>query len=446
MSPNMKEKLRIIDLFAGIGGMRLGFEQACAERSISTECVLTSELKPWAIRVLEDNFSHHNIQGDITCIGNEEIPPFDILLAGFPCQPFSAGGKRNGFLDTRGTLFFELERIIRYHRPTGFILENVEGLVKHDRAKSSDPIGRTLSTILYTLETELGYDVSWEVLDSQDFAVPQARKRIYIVGSSKSKVNLRQFPVNRKALCDVLESGQPGIDSQLTRKLFERFAIQDLHGKAIKDKRGGGNNIHSWELGLKGECTDEQISLLNRLFRERRKKLWAKQIGITWMDGMPLTLKQIRSFYQDGQMFAQDNLEELLDDLVHKGYLKFEHPKNLLTRKVNGGVITERVYDTTKEKGYNIVSGKLSYEISAILDPGGVAPTLVATDMMRIAVPDGDVLRRLTIREGLRMFGYPENFIMRLSDAKAYDLLGNTVAVPVVKSVASRLLESLIPG
>ncbi len=156
-------KLKFIDLFAGLGGIRLGFEQACHEIGIETECVLTSEIKPYAVQTLKHNHHHENFVGDIFQVKNEDIPDFDFLFGGFPCQPFSAGGKRQGFADTRGTLFFEIERIIEAKQPQGFILENVEGLVKHDLENKHDEIGRTLQTILYKLSDVLGYQVSWKV-------------------------------------------------------------------------------------------------------------------------------------------------------------------------------------------------------------------------------------------------------------------------------------------
>ncbi len=439
----MKTKLKFIDLFAGLGGIRLGFEQACNARGIDTECVLTSEIKPYAVQTLKHNYDHDNFVGDIFQVKNEDIPPFDFLFGGFPCQPFSAGGKRNGFADTRGTLFFEIERILKYHQPQGFILENVEGLVKHDLENKYDEIGRTLSTILYKLEEELGYQVSWKVLDSVNFGVPQSRKRVFIVGTKYEKVSLDGFEPTFKVLNDILERGKPTMDTDFTRKLLGHFDIEELYGKSIKDKRGGDNNIHSWDIGVKGMCTKDQINLLNKLFKERRKKQWASEIGIDWMDGMPLTLEQIASFFPMNNLFEQVNLQALLDDLVEKGYIKFEHPKKLVTSVTPTGTITERIYDETKPKGYNIVTGKLSFEINKILSPFDIAPTLVATDMVKIAVPDGKGLRRLTIREGLRLFGYPERYEIPLKESHAFDLLGNTVVVPVIKAIAERVLDAV---
>lgn len=437
------KKIKFIDLFAGLGGIRLGFEQACKERGLQTECVLTSEIKPYAIQTLKHNHHHENFVGDIFQVKNEDIPQFDFLFGGFPCQPFSASGKRNGFADTRGTLFFEIERIIKHHQPKGFILENVEGLVKHDLENKNDKIGRTLNTILYELEHELNYKVSWKVLDSINFGVPQSRKRVFIVGTKNEKVSLDNFEPTFKVLKDVLENGKPTMDTDFTKKLLSHFKIEELYGKSIKDKRGGENNIHSWDIGIKGECSKDQINLLNRLFKERRKKQWAGEIGIDWMDGMPLTLSQIQSFFPTNNLFENIDVKSILDDLVEKGYIKFEHPKKLVSENTENGIITSRTYDATKPKGYNIVTGKLSFEINKILNPFEIAPTLVATDMVKIVVPDGNGLRKLTIREGLRLFGYPENYEITVKESFAFDLLGNTVVVPVIKTISERVLDTL---
>jgi len=427
--------IRFIDLFAGLGGIRLGFENVLNRLGYNTNCVMTSEIKPYAVKTLNRNFSHDFLAGDIFDIPNDFIPDFDFLLGGFPCQPFSAGGKRQGFLDTRGTLFFEIERILRHKKPYGFILENVEGLVKHDLVNKNDKIGGTLSTILDTLENDLGYKVSWKVFDSLEFGLPQSRKRIFIVGTKSSKVELFGNEPKFSTLKNILEKGLKPLKSDFVDKLLSHFEIDDLYGKSIKDKRGGNNNIHSWDIGIKGEVSKKQILLLNKLFKERRKKHWAKEIGIDWMDGMALTLEQIYTFVDA----PRTELKSMLEDLVEKGYLKFEHPKKLVKEPTENGIKTYREQDDTKPKGYNIVTGKLSFEINKILDPNDIAPTLVATDVSRLAVPDGKGLRRLTIREGLRLFGYPEWYKIPTKEYNAFDLLGNTVAVPVVEFVVSRI-------
>jgi len=330
---------------------------------------------------------------------------------------------------------FEIERILRDKNPTGFILENVEGLVKHDLENKHDEIGRTLKTIINTLEVDLGYKVSWKVFDSLEFGLPQSRKRIFIVGTKNKLIDLNGVVPVFNPLESILESGLPTLKSSFIDKLLVHFQLEDLYGKSIKDKRGGDNNIHSWDLEIKGSVSKEQANILNQLFKQRRKKQWAVEIGIDWMDGMSLTLEQINTFIY----LPKKELQILLEDLTQKGYLKFEHPKKLVKIRTENGVSSSRDYDESKPKGYNIVTGKLSFEINKILDPKDIAPTLVATDVSRLAVPDGEGLRRLTIREGLRLFGYPEWYEIPTKEFDAFDLLGNTVAVPVVEFVASKI-------
>lgn len=421
--------VKFIDLFAGIGGLRTGFEQAFNEAGINTECVLTSEIKKHAIKVLEKNYDHGLFVGDITKVNNKDIPDFDFLLAGFPCQAFSSAGKRLGFLDTRGTLFFEVERILRDKRPYGFILENVEGLVTHERKDKNKPIGETLEIILASLRS-LGYKVSWKVLDSQYFGVPQSRKRIFITGTLNQNVNLEEFTERKTTLRNILETGVETIESNFTRKILAHYPKEYLYGKNIKDKRGGAKNIHSWDFELKGPVSPQQHELLNLLLKQRRNKKWASEIGIKWMDGMPLTLEQIRTFYDC------NNLKELLDDLVAKKYLAFEHPKDIIDK--NKG----RQYRTDLPKGYNIVTGKLSFEFNCILDPDGITPTIVATDVIKIGVIDGDGIRQLTKTECARLFGFADDFDFNLDrKTQIFDLLGNTVVINVAKAVSQRVRD-----
>ena len=163
---NKKHDFTFIDLFAGIGGIRMGFED------VGGECVFTSEWDESAQKTYEANFKEIPY-GDITKIDPKEIPPFDMLLAGFPCQPFSMAGLKKGFEDTRGTLFFDIMRIVEYHKPRVVFLENVRNLASHDK-------GNTLKIIISTLE-DLGYKVNYRLYNAKDFGVPQNRVRIYII-------------------------------------------------------------------------------------------------------------------------------------------------------------------------------------------------------------------------------------------------------------------------
>lgn len=165
-------KLKFIDLFAGIGGIRKGFEDE------NTEAVFSSEWDKYAAKTYEANFGEVPY-GDITQIKEEDIPSHDVLLAGFPCQPFSNIGKRQGFEhETQGTLFFDVLRILKYHQPKMFLLENVTGLLTIQR-------GKTFEIILDELD-KAGYDVSYDVLDAQNFGLPQRRRRVVIVGFRKN--------------------------------------------------------------------------------------------------------------------------------------------------------------------------------------------------------------------------------------------------------------------
>ncbi|MCK4782310.1 MAG: DNA (cytosine-5-)-methyltransferase, partial [Desulfobacteraceae bacterium] len=298
------------------------------------------------------------------------------------------------------------------------------------------------STILEHLR-KLKYHVTWKVVNSAEHGVPQNRSRIYIVGRLDKEIKFHKFKKSTKTLGDILEQGLKTLETDFTRKLFSHYTPDQLNGKAIKDKRGGKDNIHSWDIESKGPTSKEQRELLNLLLKQRRRKKWAERKGIDWMDGMPLTYKEIREFYNPNTLLnAGVDLKSILDDLVDKGYLRFEHPKKIceITGE-NGHSHKVREYALDKEKGYNIVVGKLSFEISKILDPKGYAPTLTATDVTRLAVVDGNGLRRLTIREGLRVSGFPESYTASIPYNKLFDLVGNTVMVPVIHQVAVKLLS-----
>jgi len=426
-------KIKFIDLFAGIGGFRLGFENACFNLKITPSCVYTSEIKKPAIDVYKENFLGCSISGDITKIDASDIPKFDVLLAGFPCQAFSSAGVRKGFRDTRGTLFFDIERIIKHHKPSAFILENVEGLIKHDLQNKSDSIGKTLLIILNNLR-KYGYKVNWELLNSADFGLAQNRKRIFIVGTKKTLIPLDNFKKTHTKIKTIIEKGR-GDGNEIpnfSKILFKKYKANDLYGKAIKDRRGGADNIHSWDLELKGKTNKHQRQLLSELLKARRQKKWAENKGIQWSDGMPLTENEIRTFCDI------PNMKKNLEDLADKGYLVLRHPRDVV--EISKGVQTKSPREDL-EKGYDIVTGKLSFEVSNILDPEGLTPTLVATDASKLAVIENNKLRRLSPREMARLFGFPENFKLNSIKNNFFDLFGNSIAVNVVEKVAENLIK-----
>lgn len=244
------KSLRFIDLFAGIGGLRRGFDDI-------GECVFTSEWDRYSQKTYLANYKcDHTVAGDITKVPLADIPAHDLLLAGFPCQPFSIAGvsKKNalnrphGFLDeTQGTLFFNVAQIVRHHRPKAFLLENVKNLVNHDK-------GRTFDVIWRTLTKELGYQVHWKVINSKSF-VPQQRERIFIVGFRDPN----DFTFDDLVLPDPLagpklgtilhpEDGTEPIDSPYTRgnigSVSDKYTLTDhlwgyLQGYADKHRAAG---------------------------------------------------------------------------------------------------------------------------------------------------------------------------------------------------------------
>ena len=227
--------LKAIDLFAGIGGIRLGFDRAF-ESNIET--VFISEWDKAATDTYKANFDDGlEIAGDITKINEADIPAFDICLAGFPCQAFSLAGKRKGFEDdykgmSRGTLFFDVARICEHHRPKVIFCENVKGLTIHDK-------GRTFKVIRGTLE-ELGYNVYYKVLNSKDYGVPQNRERIYIV-AFRNDIDSSGFKFpeptdTTKRIKDILEEQEVSVKYYLSTQYLETLKAH----KARHEAKGNG--------------------------------------------------------------------------------------------------------------------------------------------------------------------------------------------------------------
>lgn len=196
-----KRTIKFIDLFCGIGGFRIAARKVCEELNITPECVFSSDIDLDAQAAYEANFGERPL-GDITKISERDIPDHDLLFAGFPCQAFSIIGDRKGFEDTRGTLFFDIARILKAKKPKAFILENVKQLRTHNS-------GKTLRRIMETLE-EIGYRTEYRILNALDFGLPQKRERIFIVGFREPK--RFAWPVGAvpmKPLAEILEENVP---------------------------------------------------------------------------------------------------------------------------------------------------------------------------------------------------------------------------------------------
>lgn len=407
---------KFIDLFCGTGGLRLGLEQALAELKIPSECILSAEIDKKACESYELNFGE-NPYRDVKAVTN--IPKYDMLLAGFPCQAFSYAGNQKGFEDTRGTLFFDVARILKESKPKYFLLENVRGLVTHDK-------GATFETIKNTL-TELGYALNYLILNSSHYDVPQNRVRIYILGilnvpevrltlssdlgssdSHKFKENFQtdlfNLENNFKLVKDILEDQvdpkylcSPSFTDKVTKALHGN--LDKIHGYRLTDYRGG-NALHSWELDLKGPCTEDEIDFMNALLLNRRRSIFG-----THKDGKSLTQEQILTFY-DAKKF-----DLVTPTLIEKGYLQITH------------------------EGYKPVCGNMSFEVFKFLDPNSISITLTASDSNRLGIYHNGQLRRITPRECARIQGYPDSYKL-INDQAVYKQMGNGVSVPVVKAVS----------
>lgn len=419
--------INYIDLFAGIGGIRIGTSNALVKNGIKAQCVLSSEIDEKACETYSLNFGEIP-SGDIHLI--TDIPPFDLLLGGFPCQPFSYAGKRKGFGDTRGTLFFEIERILGKYQPKAFLLENVRGLYTHDG-------GRTFETIIGKLHN-LGYGTYDLLLNSSDFGVPQNRVRLYILGIKgvtpqmrlvtnlgavdshsfkqesiqQSLFDLLSEKIPRKTVKDILEASVPEkylCSAEFERQLLNAIGnLEKLHGYRLIDYRGG-QSLHSWELGTKGKCSVAEINFMNLLIQNRRKPIFGKE-----QDGKKLTLEQIKTFYTD------DDIDVVISSLLFKGYLKEECGK------------------------FNPVCGNMSFEVFKFLDPESISITLTSSDCNRLGVIQNNHARRITPRECARLQGFPDSFVLNPSDQYAYKQFGNSVSVPVIEMVMDDFIKSNI--
>ena len=247
--------MKYLSLFTGIGGFELGIQRAweykkknhlctmetlafcevCGKSNVEggapnnkPVCIGYSEIDKYAVQVYQSHFSNHKNYGDITTINTATLPDFDFLCGGFPCQSFSIAGKRGGFSDTRGTLFFEIARILKAKQPRRFLLENVKGLLSHDN-------GQTFRTIISTLD-ELGYDCQWQVLNSKNHGVPQNRERVFIVGHLRGTPRPQVFPLGESNG----GNNEPQAETQGERKRIRSNIASTL---AARDYKGGGNLI-----------------------------------------------------------------------------------------------------------------------------------------------------------------------------------------------------------
>ena len=314
---NETKDFTFIDLFSGIGGFRLAFE------SVGGKCIFSSDIDKWANETYYDNFGEYP-HGDISKIDANEIPEHDVLCGGFPCQPFSIGGYRKGFCDTRGTLFFEVERILKEKKPKAFLLENVKGLTNHDK-------GNTFKVIKQSL-TNMGYSIFYKVLNSKDYGIPQNRERIFIVGF-KNKISSFTFP----------------------NPIYSKSNINEL-----------------LEHNVEGHDLSET---------------------------------------------ASKHLKKHLANYLEKKKINEEYP--IFATEIRPSRCSLR------NDGYSPC-------LTAKMGTGGNNVPVLATEN-----------RKLTVRECLRLQGFPESYKMKDNYSQSYKQIGNSVTVPVIKLIAKEMVKYL---
>lgn len=398
--------IRYFSMFSGIGGFELGIGLAALKAGIDATCVGYSEIDSAAIATYEEHFDHRNF-GDITAIDAEQLPDFNLLVGGFPCQAFSIAGKRGGFDDTRGTLFFDVARIIRAKRPQHFILENVRGLLSHDS-------GRTLQTILGVL-TDLGYCVEWQVLNSKNHGVPQSRERIYLVGHHGGLTARSVFPFTGGSSLHLKEVTQGVSDAQ---RIYRPEVARTL--KALGGGQGGQTGLYVDEKYFLPENLVATID--TEKVREHLVENGQVAVGIT-REARGLRPDHLEVRETAGTLNASCGTG--LDKRSMRTGIAY-HPELVpVVRNKRSGTV---VY--SERDGANCIDASYGKGLDYHGQRTGIAT--VADTQLHV--------RRLTPMECERLQGFPDGWTIG-SDTQRYRQCGNAVTVNVVEAVMDRLIE-----
>lgn len=382
------KKFKFIDLFSGIGAFHIALE------SIGGECVFASEIDKHCIETYFKNFGMDS-NNNICDIKEGDIPKHDVLCAGFPCQAFSNAGKKRGFNDTRGTLFFDVERILKHHKTKYIILENVKHLLGHDN-------GRTWSIIKENLE-KLGYVLTKEpiVMSPHHIGIPQNRERVFILGVHKS--------VKGSNVVNVIDKHK-----------IPATSIYDVLNKRVSDKY---------------RLNEEEEHVLNawdNFHKNINKKVygfpvWVGEFGLNYdISDLPKWKQDYivknRKLYKENKKFIDQWME------------KFD---------VKGFKLRDRKFEWQAGADYSSVwETSIQYRQSGIrCKKTDYFPTLVAMVQTPIV---GKYRRRISPREAARLQSFPEDYILNKNDSQAYKQLGNSANVEVIKFLAKQLLSDII--
>jgi len=323
-----KRKFTFIDLFAGIGGIRIAFDR------IGGQCVFTSEIDVHCQKMYENYFGEKP-HGDITKIDAKDIPDHDILTGGFPCQSFSIIGGGKGFSDTRGTLFFDIERILKEKRPKAFLLENVKQLTRHDG-------GKTFKVITDKLKN-LGYFVHSKVLNGLDFGVPQKRERIIIVGFDKNYPFT--FPsrsnIPKKSLSDILEKDidpQHYLSAHITKKLKRKLIEQNKHVPDYPtiwhENKSGNIGIHPYSCALRAGGSYNYL-LVNGSRRPTPREMFRLQ---GFPDDYPIIVPITQARKQAGNAVVIPKIQAVAQAMLEamtKSPIKVQEQTSLFSRVIS---------------------------------------------------------------------------------------------------------------
>ena len=414
--------MKFLDLFAGIGGFRLGMEAA------GHECVGFCEIDKFARASYK---AIHNTEGeielhDITTVTDDEVRAIgnvDVICGGFPCQTFSIAGARRGFEDTRGTLFFEIARFASILKPKYLFLENVKGLLNHDK-------GNTFKTIIGALD-ELGYDVEWQVLNSKNFGVPQNRERVFIIGHLRGGRTRNVFPLGRE---------NAKSDNQQS-KIEIVGNTKDPNGTG----KGTGSVVYNSN-GLVGTLLardykePKQITIPNEIKQFGVLQPNFNQSGVVYeTDGIAPTIRAYQGgglepkIIQRGHGYNQGGEHEIAPTVTRNSY----HENNLLriTNATSQGYAEAEVGDSINLSHPNSKTrrGRVGKQI---------ANTLLTGESQGVVEPDFRI-RKLTPRECWRLQGFPDWAFDKAqevnSNSQLYKQAGNSVTVNVIAAIAERL-------
>ena len=421
----IKNHMKFLDLFAGIGGFRLGMESA------GHECIGFCEIDKFArasYKAIHDTKGEIELH-DITAVSDESIRRIgrvDIICGGFPCQAFSIAGNRRGFEDTRGTLFFEIARFASILRPKYLLLENVKGLLNHDG-------GATFETILGALD-ELGYNVEWQILNSKDFGVPQNRERVFVIGHLRGECTRRVFPLSKS--CQQANS----IKKQYSNTITTRYGNSQGAGAYIVESKSQKvrsiGNIHPSGNGMNGEVY-ESAGLAPTLTTNKGE---GQKIAI------PVLTPDCTDKRQNGRR-CKSNEEAVFTlttqdkrGILIAGKLPGNHDQNSRVYDTNGLAPTLSTMQGGGQEPKIIQRGR-GYNQGGEHD---IAPTLTRNSYQENNyLSDRFRIRKLTPRECWRLQGFPDWAFDKAqevnSNSQLYKQAGNSVTVSVIAAIAKEL-------